>query len=83
MSEFDADEFQKKLKKKVAKKTKKMGNVQINGGKSSAFYFMGFVGAAIYFVSRANGFWDGTLGFLKALVWPVFLVYQAFVSLLG
>lgn len=40
-------------------------------------YGMGFIGAAIYFISQATTFWLGVLGFLKALVWPVFLVYEA------
>jgi hypothetical protein len=41
----------------------------------SAVYGLGFIGAAIYYISVATGFWIGVLGFLKALVWPVFLVY--------
>lgn len=45
---------------------------------SNAIYGLGFIGAAIYFISSATGFWIGVLGFLKALVWPVFLVYEAF-----
>ena len=40
-------------------------------------YGLGFIGAAIYFISQATTFWLGVLGFLKALVWPVFLVYEA------
>lgn len=44
-------------------------------------YGLGFIGAAIYFISQATGFWMGVLGFLKAIVWPVFLVYEAFKSL--
>ena len=50
-------------------------------GVSSFFYFLGFLGAAIYFISVAEGFWMGVLGFLKAIVWPVFLIYQAFLVL--
>lgn len=42
-----------------------------------AVYGLGFVGAAIYFISTAATFWVGVLGFLKAIVWPVFLVYEA------
>jgi len=45
---------------------------------SSAVYGLGLIGAAIYFISAATGFWMGVLGFLKAIVWPVFLVFQAF-----
>ncbi len=42
----------------------------------SALYFLGFVGAAIYYISTAPGFWMGALGLLKAAVWPAFLVYM-------
>lgn len=48
------------------------------GAPSSAFYGLGFIGAAIYFISHATGFWMSVLGFLKAIIWPVFLVYEAF-----
>ena len=41
-------------------------------------YGFGFIGAAVYFISHAAGFWMGVLGFLKALVWPAFIVYDAF-----
>ena len=58
-----------------------MKNETCGGGPSSAFYGLGFIGAAIYFISHAVGFWMGVLGFLKAIVWPVFLVYYAFKSL--
>ncbi len=44
---------------------------------SGAVYGLGFIGAAIYFISTATGFWMGALGILKALVWPAFLVYEA------
>ena len=43
---------------------------------SNAVYGLGFVGAAIYYIMQATGFWMGVLGFLKALVWPAFLVYE-------
>lgn len=41
-----------------------------------AVYGLGFIGAAVYFISHAAGFWIGVLGFFKALVWPAFLVYE-------
>jgi len=50
---------------------------------SGAVYGLGFIGAAIYFISQATTFWMGVLGFLKALVWPAFLVYEAFKNLAG
>jgi len=44
----------------------------------SAVYGLGLIGAAIYFISQATSFGMGVFGFLKALVWPALLVYQAF-----
>jgi len=46
------------------------------GGCGSAVYGLGFIGAAIYYISHATGFWMGVLGVLKALVWPAFIVYE-------
>lgn len=52
---------------------------QVQGNASSgAVYGLGLIGAAVYFISQATGFWVGVLGFLKAIVWPAFLVYEAF-----
>lgn len=49
-------------------------NVQrVCGG---AFYGLGFLGALIYYISTSTSFWDGLIGFLKALVWPAFLVFE-------
>ncbi len=45
---------------------------------SGAIYGLGLIGAAIFFISQATGFWMGVVGFLKALVWPAFFVYEAF-----
>ncbi len=47
-----------------------------------AVYGLGFIGAAIYYISHAPSFWMGVLGILKAIVWPAFLVYQ-FLKFLG
>jgi len=41
-------------------------------------YFLGFLGAAIYYIQSATSFWDGVLGVLKSLVWPAFLVHKLF-----
>jgi len=47
-----------------------------------AVYGLGFIGAAVYYISTATGFWIGVLGVLKALVWPAFLVYEVLKFLL-
>ena len=41
-----------------------------------AFYFLGFVGALVYYIGSATSFWMGVVGFFKALVWPGFVVYS-------
>ena len=52
--------------------------LQNNHPAQGAVYGLGLIGAAIYFISTATSFWIGVLGFLKAIVWPVFLVFEAF-----
>jgi hypothetical protein len=48
-----------------------------NSQSGNAVYGLGFIGAAFYFISGATNLWMGVLGFLKAIVWPAFLVYDA------
>jgi len=55
-----------------------MKNEMHKSAPSGAIYGLGMIGAAIYFISQATGFWMGVLGFLKALVWPAIFVYEAF-----
>ena len=52
-----------------------------HGRSGNAVYWLGFIGAAIYFIGQAPTFWLGVLGFLKAIVWPVFLVLEALIQL--
>ncbi len=47
------------------------------GAPAGAVYGLGLIGAAIYFISQATSFWMGVIGFLKAIVWPAFLIYEA------
>jgi hypothetical protein len=58
----------------MVKKMKKC-NME-NCGTGGCAYFLGFLGAAIYYISTSTGFWNGVLGFLKAIVWPLFLVLE-------
>ena len=58
----------------MAKKNKFCG---AECGSSGAVYGLGFIGAAIYYIGAATTFWGGVLGFLKAIVWPAFLVFSA------
>jgi hypothetical protein len=79
---FDNEKFKKNLKKKIKKNLGGKKNIRVTKS-SNGFYFLGFIGSAIYFISTASGFWDGVLGVLKSFVWPAFLVYEAFAKLLG
>jgi hypothetical protein len=61
----------------MEKRDNKMVKHKFNGCCSGgAVYGLGFIGAAVYYISHATTFWMGMLGFLKALVWPAFLVYE-------
>ena len=57
------------------KKEEEGVNVQVHGGSSGAVYGLGLIGAAVYYISRATTPQEKAIGFLKALVWPAFLVY--------
>ena len=41
-----------------------------------AVYGLGLIGAAVYYIGAATSFLGGVIGFLKALVWPAFLIYD-------
>jgi hypothetical protein len=43
---------------------------------SGGIYFLGFIGALVYNISVATGFWSGVLGVLKALIWPAYVVFK-------
>jgi hypothetical protein len=69
----------KSSKKTVVKKTTPKptccGNCRSWGrNDSSGFYFLGFVGALIYYMSVATGFWSVVLGLVQAIVWPAMVV---------
>jgi hypothetical protein len=55
--------------------------LQGSGAAGGTIYGLGLIGAAIYFIGTASSFWAGVIGFLKALVWPAFLVYELLKSL--
>jgi hypothetical protein len=65
-----------KSKAKTSDKIKCKVKDEINcSGSGGCFYFLGFIGALIYYISTAPTFWDAVIGFFKAIVWPAFLVY--------
>ena len=62
----------------MKKRKNKQSGCNFNGssGCGGAFYGLGFLGSAIYYISTASGFWIGVLGILKSIVWPAFLVFE-------
>jgi hypothetical protein len=48
-----------------------------------AVFGLGLVGAFVWFWQEAEGLGEHLVGVLKALVWPAFLVYEAFKALTG
>lgn len=57
-----------------ANRTVKVTN---QGASFGGVYLMTVIGAAVYFVGEAAGFWGVVLALLKAIVWPGFVVYRA------
>lgn len=51
------------------------------GGTLGGSYFITFIGAAVYFVQRADGFWAVIWALLKATVWPAIVLHQVLVLL--
>jgi hypothetical protein len=53
----------------------------VNKGAPPAVFFLTYIGALIYFVDRAEGFWEVVLAFLQAAVWPAYLINKIFTLL--
>jgi hypothetical protein len=47
-----------------------------DNGILGSIYGMAFIGAAVYYIQHAATFWEGVLGFIKALFWPAMLMYK-------
>lgn len=53
-----------------------------NGGGAAGFVlFVAWFGALVYFINKADGFWEVLLAFLQAIVWPAILLYHALQAL--
>jgi hypothetical protein len=48
----------------------------VDRGSSGFVLFVAYVGAAIYFIQQASGFWAVILALLKAAVWPAYVLYH-------
>jgi hypothetical protein len=50
---------------------------------TDAVYGLGMIGAWVYFWRRADSAGERATGLLKGMVWPAFLVYEAFSAVKG
>ena len=66
----------KSSKKRVVKKECKMPACKPSAPGCCAVYGMGLLGALVYYISTATGFWSAVWGIIKALLWPAFLVFH-------
>ena len=90
MNTEEEKEFEKKIEKKIEENIEEKVEGWCSGknkksvsdhGSAGVVWFLGLIGAAVYYIQHADGFLDGVLGVLKALVWPAFLVYEAMKAL--
>lgn len=65
-----------KKKSKVKKGWEKCCSTGMGSGCGGCAYFLGLVGALVYYISTATGFWQGVWGVIKALLWPAFIVFE-------
>lgn len=63
------------------KKNENHGSMAKRGGPPALAFFATYVGALIYFIDKANGFWEVILAFLQAAVWPAYLINKIFTLL--
>jgi len=59
------------------------GKKVASDGSSGAVYFLGFVGAFIYFMQAANSFMEVITGILKSFVWPAYIVFKLLEAFYG
>lgn len=48
---------------------------------SGAIYGLGVLGAWVWFWQQADVWWEYLLAILQGLIWPAFMVYEAFQAL--
>ena len=78
--------FEEEIGDKLEKKFEKWGECEkwrkhSGGFMGGGFYFLTFIGAAVYYIQHSTSFWMGVLGFLQAIVWPAMLIYEVFTLL--
>ncbi len=78
-----SDEWKKWGNSTDWKYNKKVNSSHSAAGASGGLYFLGFVGALIYWMQAAHSFGAVIAGILKASVWPAYIVYKLLESFYG
>jgi len=65
-----------KLEKQMRDGAPKKPHKHFQCNSMSAIYGLGIIGAAVYYIPKAVGFWGVVVALLKAIVWPAFLVFE-------
>lgn len=50
-------------------------------GPAGFVLFVAYIGAAVYFINQASGFWEVVWSLIKAGAWPGILIYHIFTVL--
>ena len=58
----------------MAERNRRATSVRHGGG--NAVYGLGLIGALVFYIHGAHGFWAVVLAILKSLVWPALLIYH-------
>ncbi len=58
-----------------------MANSNAGAAGGGALYGLGIFGAWVWFWQQADGFWEHVLAVLQGVVWPAFMVFDAFRAL--
>ena len=58
-----------------------MANSNAGAAGGGALYGLGIFGAWVWFWQQADGLWEHVLAVLQGIVWPAFMVYDAFRAL--
>ena len=61
----------------------KSNNNNASHGTIGALYFVGFIGALVYWIQTAESFSTIITGILKAMVWPAYIVYKLLENFYG
>lgn len=67
----------------MSRSTRAAERASAGSGGGNAVYALGLIGALVWFWQQAESFGGYVVAVLKALVWPAFLVYEAFRGLVG